>query len=254
MDNIITVGSFDVKDTKVNRKGGIREDGTSNTKVVSQVIKDMNIDILGVQELTKNYEYNLDKVLRDYYIGGNYRYGDGIFKSIPYNEGNNIISKKKIIYGQTWKLPWFPKIKNIRIGHNMPRIATFALVGNDFVNAVGIINTHLDYIDKNVQKKQLEVIREILFEYSKIAPIFMTGNFNMEPNEEHFKEFIDSIGSLLKRVPIDDYTWYGDDSKKIVDHIFVPNSWDVREAGVINNGDIVNTSSHRLVYAKVYRK
>ncbi len=68
MDNIITVGSFDVKDTKVNRKGGIREDGTSNTKVVSQVIKNMNIDILGVQELTKNYEYNLDKVLRDYYI------------------------------------------------------------------------------------------------------------------------------------------------------------------------------------------
>ena len=80
MDNIITVGSFDVKDTKVNRKGGIREDGTSNVKVVSEVIKDVDIDMLGVQELTKKYEYNLGEELKDYYIEGNYRYGDGIFK------------------------------------------------------------------------------------------------------------------------------------------------------------------------------
>ena len=136
----------------------------------------------------------------------------------------------------------------------MPRIATFAIVGNDFVSAVGIINTHLDYIDKDVQKKQLKAIKKILFEYSKIAPVFITGNFNMELKDEHFNEFMDSIASLVKRVPIDDYTWYGDDSKKIVDHIFVPNSWNVIEAGVINDGDIVNTSSHRLVYAKVYRK
>ena len=50
MDNIITVGSFDVKDTKVNRKGGIREDGTSNAKVVSEVIKDVDIDMLGLKK------------------------------------------------------------------------------------------------------------------------------------------------------------------------------------------------------------
>ena len=254
MDNIITVGSFDVKDTKVNRKGGIREHGTSNAKVVSEVIKDVDIDMLGLQELTKKYEYNLGEELKDYYIEGNYRYGDGIFKNIPYNEGNNIISKEKVLYGQTWNLPWLPNIKNIRIGHNMPRIATFAIVGNDFVSAVGIINTHLDYIDKDVQKKQLKAIKKILFEYSKIVPVFITGNFNMELKDEHFNEFMDSIASLVKRVPIDDYTWYGDDSKKTVDHIFVPNSWNVIEAGVINDGDIVNTSSHRLVYAKAYKR
>ena len=254
MDSILTIGSFDVKDTKINRNGGMRDNGISNTEVVGKVIRDKGIDILGVQELTKKYEYNLGKELMEYYIAGDYRYGNGWFKNIPFNEGNNIIFLEESIFYQTIRLPWLPKPKNFKIAHNMPRIATFALVGNKFTNAVGVINTHLDYIDKNVQIKQLEAIKEMVFFYSKIAPTFITGNFNMEASEEHFKSFMDSIADLAKRVPIDDYTWYGNDSKKNVDHIFIPNSWGVSEASVVNEGEIINTSPHRLVYAKVYKK
>lgn len=246
----IKIGSFNVQNSNVNNKGGIREDGVSNPEIVGREIRKNNVDLLGLQELTARYEKNLSKELDDYYIMGDYRYGNGLFKYIPYNEGNNIISRGEIGHVVTQQLPWFPGIKNFKFGYNMPRVFTTVLV-RDNSKFYFMINTNLEHIDRNVQVRQLKNISERLKFYSSLCPVILTGDFNMEPSDDHFNDFIYSVSDIVKRVPIDGYTWYGKDGdRKVIDHIFVPNDWEIMDAGMIDNDEMAEVSDHKFIYAR----
>ena len=77
--------SVNLQNNKVNRNGGLREDGIDTSKLVAQHIEEEQYDILGTQELTRNFVNNITSNLVKYKLYGNYRYGSSLLaKKIPF--------------------------------------------------------------------------------------------------------------------------------------------------------------------------
>jgi endonuclease/exonuclease/phosphatase family metal-dependent hydrolase len=253
MENL-KIASFNVKDGKINSKGGIRTDGTDNALLASQIIEDF--DLVGTQELTFNYlsrvAFNLDK---RYCLYGNYRYGK-VLKHMPYNESNSIITKEKVLSHETVWLPWLAdnlgdlktSITKLSI---MPRIATIVIFETPDKKQNCMINTHLDYQVPSIQARQLEALKRVIFKYGKNYPIILTGDFNMGPQDPKFISFREDIKDLLKRVDINKPTWHGKNQETTVDHIFVPKTWQIEDAGIISSNQ---TSDHDIIYASVKKR
>ena len=192
MSDLLKVGSFNMKDNGINRNGGIREDGTSNAKYVANIIKEKEFDLLGTQELTIKYVNELALELHNYQFLGSYRYGNAL-KFLPYNENNNILTNQKVLETNTIWLPWiannFPDFKtSIMKTSIMPRVATIVVTEDNDHRKVCMINTHLDYQIPSIQAKQLEKLKSIILKYSKDYKIILTGDFNMELNDNNFKQ------------------------------------------------------------------
>ena len=253
------IGSFNTKDNSINSHGGIRNDGTSNALIVSEIIKENEFDLLGTQELTINYVNAIKLQLKNYKFYGNYRYGS-LLKRMPYNENNNIITNKKVIEEKTFHLPWiannFNDLKDIIIKMSiMPRIATTIIFDNGNNNFMCMINTHLDYQVPSIQIRQLEELKKIIKKYSDIYPTIITGDFNMEVGNEKFDSFINNIKEFgISHVHIEGDTWHNNGGiNKNLDHIFIPSDWAINDAGIIGSK---GTSDHDLIYvdAKVKAK
>lgn len=195
---------------KLKKYNGINN-GIDNTIVLNNLIKENNIDVLGVQELVRFQEERFKtKMSSDYKIVGNYRFGMNVLvKNIGllnrFNESNAIITNQKIIDSETIKLPWFSS--------TLPRIAQLAFIENKDLGKFIFINTHLDFLKKRVQAKQLNKLKKII---SKIEyPIVLCGDFNLDTNDLIFKDFIDYLDSIgIKRILIDKPTYKGIDEKK----------------------------------------
>lgn len=248
------IGSFNTKDSAINRRGGIREDCISNALIVSKIIEENRFDLLGTQELTFNYAKAIQQLLNGYGFYGSYRYGN-LLRGMPYNENNNIITNKRVIEERTFYLPWiadnFNDLKQSVIAMSiMPRIATVVVFDDGNSNHICMINTHLDYQVPSIQRRQLEGLKNIIKKYSDDYPIIITGDFNMEVGNEIFDRFTNDIEDFeISHVPIEGDTWYNDDgTSKKLDHIFVPSFWDVVGAGRICSK---GTSDHGLIYADV---
>jgi endonuclease/exonuclease/phosphatase family metal-dependent hydrolase len=112
------------------------------------------------------------------------------------------------------------------------------------------INTHLDYQIPSVQLRQLKFLKQIVKKYSEKYPVILTGDFNMEIGTEHFAKFNDELKDLgLKRIEMNEKTNAEKfENKTAIDHIFIPNSWDVIETGT---KEIPNVTDHKEVYAEV---
>ena len=249
----LKIGSFNTKDNATNRKGGMREDGISNADILANQIKENEFDLIGTQELTIKYVNELVSRLKDYKFYGSYRYGNLLTK-IPFNENNNIITKKNVVLQITIWLPWiankFSDFKDsITKMSIMPRIATIVVIKNQINEEVCMINTHLDYQIPSIQKRQLEVLKKIIEKYSNKYPIILTGDFNMEITDQNFKDFISDVKDKnLKRVEINESTWYDKNGNgKTLDHIFLPNDWDIQNAGII---DLKDTSDHKGIFVE----
>lgn len=253
------IGSFNTKDNSINSHGGIREDGTSNALIVSDIIKENKFDLLGTQELTINYVNTIKLGLDNYKFYGNYRYGK-LLKKMPYNENNNIITNKKVVLEKTYHLPWIANnIKDLKDSvvkmSIMPRIATVIIFDNDNNNCMCMINTHLDYQIPSIQIRQLTELKKLIKAYSTLYPTIVTGDFNMELNNENFNTFIKDVKDYdLRHVDIEGNTWHnkkGED--QALDHIFIPSYWKIEDMGIISSRD---TSDHDLIYvnAKVKTK
>lgn len=84
-------------------------------------------------------------------------------------------------------------------------------------------------------------------------PIIITGDFNMELDNENFNSFIKDIEkNKITHVDIKGNTWHnkkGDD--KALDHIFIPSNWDINDAGIIDSKE---TSDHDFIYVDVKEK
>lgn len=214
-NSLIKIGTVNLQNNKINRMGGLRPDGIDTSSLIANHIETEKFDILGTQELTKQFSSNITSKLSNYKLYGGYRYGDGLlnkFKLIrDFNENNNIIVNSEITSEITKKLPFIPNniidlkssIKNSSI---MPRIVTIVLTKINNIN-ICAINTHLEYQIPSIQKRQLEVLKNIIEKYYQNYQIILTGDFNMEITEDNLKEFIDNILNYnLKRVEVNDKT------------------------------------------------
>ena len=250
----LRIGTFNVKDNKINRNGGIREDGIDNSELMAKEIE--QFDLLGTQELTIKFVNALKLKIGNYKLYGNYRYGKLLAK-MPYNESNNIITNQKVLSEKTVMLPWIANnLKDLKTSivkmSIMPRIATIAIVEDSNKNQICMINTHLDYQVKSIQIRQLEALKKIINKYKQNYPIILTGDFNMELTDEHFNKFVNEIKPDLQHVNIDEKTWHGNNGEETnVDHIFVSNEYEVQDKGVISSNGI---SDHDILYADIRKK
>lgn len=249
----IKIGSFNFKDNKINRDGGIRQDGISNAEILAKEIENQQFDLIGTQELTINYVSALAFHLKNYRFYGKYRYGN-LLTNLPYNENNNILTNKKVLSSKTIWLPWIPKsfedkVTSVTKMSIMPRIATIIITEDEKYGKICMINTHLDYQIPSLQIKQLEAIRNLVLKYGQTYPVVLTGDFNMEIGTSYFDDFISKIEDInMQRVQINDKTWYDKDGVgKTLDHIFIPSDWNVEDAGVI---DSKGTSDHNIIYVE----
>lgn len=255
MDNL-KIGTFNTKDNKTNSHGGLREDGVSNAEIVSNIINKENFDLLGTQELTINYTNEIAMRTGSYKFYGSYRYGN-LLKNLPYNENNNIVTKRNVLYNKTIWLPWvannFKDLKTSIVKMSiMPRIATVVISEDEEHRKICMINTHLDYQVESIQKRQLEALKNLITKYSSEYKVVLTGDFNIEKNQSHFQTFVRDVKDEIKLVDIEGTTWHGKNGEqKQEDYIFVPKDWSIEDAGIINSE---NTSDHDIVYASVRQK
>jgi len=211
---------------------------------------------LGTQELTVKYEKKLTNFLPNYKFYGNYRYGN-LFKNLPYNESNSIITKYHVLENKTIWLPWIAKnLKDLKNSITkmsiMPRIATILVFEDLERNQICMINTHLDYQTTSIQIRQLEVLKKVIAQYSLSYDVILTGDFNMEIGNKILDSFIDDMKNSMQHVDVPGSTWHGKHGEEAtVDHIFIPNNWKVENAKVIS---LKGISDHDAIYANIRKK
>lgn len=204
----------------------------NKTDYLISFINKYDLDILGVQE----YLYRDSKKFK---LNGYKCYGKGRYKYINsiFNETCSIITKLKVKSYRNIKLPWFFS--------QFPRIITEALINVDDKEYL-ILNTHLDYLHKFSQKRQLNFIIKYL-KNIKYKNIIMMGDFNLDINSKLFKNFINEINKLnINRVDINEKTFKSLD--KPIDHIFISNNIVIKDIKVIKSIDI---SDHYPLYIEV---
>jgi len=248
----LKIASFNIKNSRKKYK-------KNNAKILIDIIKKEKIDLLGTQELTKEYEEVLNDKLTDYRFYGKYRFGNSIFVKNRFNENNIIITNKKVISDKTIYLPFIPNdltslkecIKRKTLA--FPRVATVVEFSYESLEKIIMINTHLEYKIQSIKIKQLSKLKEIISKYEKKYPIILTGDFNMKEEDDSFKKFIDDLKQYnLKKVKINEFTWIGKSGKgRIIDHIFIPSKWTIVSKGIIDNRKI---SDHYPIYVEVKPK
>jgi endonuclease/exonuclease/phosphatase family metal-dependent hydrolase len=246
---MIKIGCFNVKNDVQNYM--INKE--TNADAIAEMINHQKFDLFGMQELTAKYFKELSLRLKDYKFYGKYRYGR-LFKGLSYNENNNIITNKKVMFERTIWLPWIANnFKDLKLGVKkksiMPRIATIVIVEDKDNGKLCMINTHLSSRISSIQLCQLKKLKEIIMKYNKKYPIILTGDFNMEISDKRFSDFIFGIKAFgMKHINIEGNTWQNKSGKaKSFDHIFIPEDWVVKNAGII---DLKNVSDHKAIYVE----
>lgn len=260
----IKIGTLNTQNNKINRSGGLTTDGMDNSVNLAQHIENIGYYFLSTQELTRVFSDKLMKNLEHYKLYGGYRYGSSkLVKKIKvlddFNENNAIITNRNVKDISTNLLPWFPNnprdlMSSLKHGSIMPRIVTSTLITDEVFGDIYAINTHLDYQLKSVQLRQLKNIYKMISILSKEYQMVLTGDFNMEVNnDEHFDEFILGLEQLgLKRVEVNDKTNSDKfENKTAIDHIFIPKRWTVENAGLINDESLNNLTDHKGVFADI---
>lgn len=201
----------------------------SKTKEIIDYIKKNKIDIVGLQEVYKKLDKDLENNI-DYKYFGKYRFiSRFILRRI--NEKTPILLKKDIISYQDYHLPYLPGL--------MKRIMTKVEIMEDN-KKISIYNTHLDYQFDIVKKRQLKRIIKIIKNDTNL--IVLMGDFNLKNNNPIFREFIDELKELgIYHIDINDKTLKTSKGKLAIDHIFLSNDFKLLNKERITS---ISTSDH----------
>lgn len=254
--NNLKICSFNVKNDNLAKK--INKEKIKD--IFIELLEKYEIDILATQEMISSTVHKIKKI-KKYKVVGNYRYNNllkRIKKIEKYNEANNIITHLTIIDNKTERLPWIPKnIKELFKGifkyHSIiPRIVTKAIIEIDN-NKIEVINTHLSLHINSVKKSQLDKIKKRIEEAK--YPVILTGDFNTNYEDEIFNKFINDLSELgLKRIEINEKTFKKSKNNLPIDHIFIPQEWELVNYNVINDKFIDDYSDHYPLLIEVIPK
>lgn len=265
MSKYIIIGTMNIQNKyKINSYDGLDENGNDNAALLNRFLIENSVDILGTQELVREFIERITETIKpSYKIIGNFRFGSSkLVKKIKFfdrfNETTSIISKHQILKNKTYTLPWIPTnpkdiIKSIKQASLRPRVATVALINIPNFGKVNFINTHLDHKLSIIQIRQMNYIQKLI-EKSKY-PVILTGDFNMTMNLPRFKMFVDNLSQIgYKRVPNAKLTWKHQKDKLPIDHIFIPEEWNIEEMEVSQDKYLKNFSDHYPILVKISKK
>ncbi len=221
---------------------------------LAQIIRENDIDVFCAQEMTMEYRDVLRKELDNYSFNGLARCGNSQQRG---NELCAVITKLPKVSVKTKWLSDTPDIVGSRFFYSWcPRIMTSVITES----GLEIINLHLDNILSYTRKRQLEVLSSILKEdLRKHRPRIITGDFNTLEyladggktkfgNIKYFEDFKDEMKEYgLKHLEIRGGTIKFFGRERIVDHMFVPESWEVTSAELKDT----EVSDHKMILTKV---
>lgn len=182
-------------------------------KSVAEVLKVGDYPIVGLQEPTTKMLKELMKELPQFRYAGTPRDANGEMTPILYQ-----VEKVRLLTNETI---WLSKTKYVESkfdDSNFNRIATIAVFEvNGTMEMFRFVNTHLDYANPNVQKRQMEILINHLNKQSSIKrlPTIIVGDFNATLNDpvHHYLKKVTLGGKSLTSV-------YGPDNPNATYHQF----------------------------------
>lgn len=215
-----------------------------------ELIRKRNLDVIGCQELTPRTKDYLEKKLEEYIILGDSRGSASIS-----DEYNSILLKREafeLLNTETYSLSNNIYKKGGKFLLDcFPRICTIAHVIYEDYKYL-IMNTHLDNVFSYNRKLQLEVLSEIIdLEKDRDEDVIVMGDFNMHLTG-NLKAF-EKRNKLVDTVPSNLGSSFRDfNLKEPIDHIFVPESFEVIKSELdTNEYNGINPSDHYPTISEV---
>lgn len=142
-----------------------------------------------------------------------------------------------------------------------PRIYT-VVSNEDIIH----MNTHLhdSFAEKRAEQEQylVEYIAHICEMEQKSyygnrdkRGIILTGDFNDHLKSSSFPRFMEQMSSLgFRRIPVNTRTYSKQSDNIAIDHIFISKSLSLEDFKVCDTGNIITTTEHYPIIAKVKKK
>ena len=195
---------------------------------IVSLIKEEDVDILGIQEgLTSQIEY-LSKELDGYSMIGEGRDGrnNGEYSAIYYRN-----KKMNLIETETFWLSETPEMPSIGWDAAINRIVTLGIFKiKKSKKELIVYNTHFDHIGKIAREKSVGVILKHIKENDfQNRPLIVMGDFNLSPEDLPIellsKELNDSFKLFPVKNPVGTFNGFDLDSKLLdrIDYIFTKN-------------------------------
>ena len=195
---------------------------------IVSLIKEEDVDVLGIQEgLPAQVNYLSDQ-LKDYNFIGEGRDGgnNGEYSAIYYKK-----EKMNLIETETFWLSETPEIPSIGWDAAINRIVTLGIFKiKKSKKELIVYNTHFDHIGKIAREKSVGVILNHIKENDfQNRPLIVMGDFNLSPEDLPIellsKELNDSFKLYPVKNPVGTFNGFDLDSKLLdrIDYIFTKN-------------------------------
>ncbi len=211
--------------------------------VIGKLVQFHDFDVFGTQECKSNQLEDLQRILKDYsYIGIGRDDGlrAGEFSAIFYKTAMFTLLKK----GDFWMAPVTDKPTK---GWDaaLPRICTWGQFRDKTSKRTFyLFNLHMDHIGVTARKESAKLVLQKIKELAGDAPVILTGDFNVDQNNESYT-LINNSGVLQDsyvKSPVvyatngtfnnfnaDAYT------ESRIDHIFVSKEFTVKRYGILTD-------------------
>ena len=236
------------------------ENSWANRKAfLINLIKFYEPDVFGVQEPMPNQMKEMDSLLVDYNfvgVGRDDGKDKGEYSAIFYKK-----DKFKVLESATFWLSETPDKVGMGWDAACNRICTYALFKHrESKQKFWMFNTHFDHIGVEARKNSTVLIVEKIDEINtERYPVILTGDFNMEPNNENIKFLLNNLRdskTISKNKFGPDGTFNGfyfdQPVNKRIDYIFVSNSISVNKYAVLSDSwDLKYPSDHFPVFVSI---
>lgn len=184
-DNLRTDVSKYVSIMSFNVYVSIQNDEEKKANAVN-LIRMFNPDIFGVQEASPNWQTTLKKEFSgDYHIVGIGRDANGAGEAMQIFVRKSEFNIKSS--GTKWLTNTPNKVSKVEFS-DCNRIATYAVIERKSDGKIfNYVNTHLDHVGG--QEEQVKYLGQIIDNNTQNgAPTFVTGDFNVTPDSQAFKD------------------------------------------------------------------
>lgn len=226
---LLTFASFNIRNNRAITDGF--HHWLFRRKSTAKAIRSLHAEIVGLQEVRPRQLRFLQEYLPEYRFFSQPRSGDS--------------GEHCPILVRDWRVEhsevrWFsktPRVKGSRFpGMRDPRIATILYITRDN-HTLAIANVHLDPVHQEAQYASLELLAK--WAQQCTVPLILLGDFNLTLDDPGMQAllkegFRDALGHLptFGFGAASHHSFRGNRYGTRIDHILVPNTWEVQHSGI----------------------